>query len=150
MSGHPGTKKECLYIIPVASHFMVKGLFQLEESRDLPPHSASFSSHFLAQASSVSSFQILGAVQVSSGFAPTSHAHPSKSGSWRACATWFGSMPCSGDLQPSSRALILPETCCPSLRLSDPPFSSENSPALLESETPSSPSGKHETLLLLL
>ncbi|XP_040105813.1 synaptonemal complex protein 2-like [Oryx dammah] len=42
------------------------------------------------------------------------------------------------------------ETCCPSLRLSDPPFSSENSPALFESENPLSPSGKRGTLLLLL
>ena len=52
-------------------------------------------------------------------------------------------------LQPSSEALFLPETC-PSLCLSDPPFSSENSPALLESENPLSPSEKRGTLLLLL
>lgn len=52
-------------------------------------------------------------------------------------------------LQPSSGALFLPETC-PSLRLSDPLFSSENFPALLESENPLSPSGKCGTLLLLL
>ena len=97
LSGCPGTKKECFYIIAEASHFLVRGLFQLEESRDLHHHSASFSSYFLVQASSVSSFQIRRVSQVSSGFTSSSHARCSRSGSWRACAAWFGSVLGSGD-----------------------------------------------------
>ena len=97
LSGCPGTKKECFCIIAEASHFLGRGLFQLEESRDLHHHSASFSSYFLVQASSVSSFQIRRGIQVSSGFTSSSHTHCSRSGSWRACAAWFGSVLGSGD-----------------------------------------------------
>ena len=86
MSGCPGTKKECFYIIAEASHFLVKGLFQLEESRDLPHHSASFLSCFLVQASSVSSFQICRVIQVSRGFTSSSPARRSRSGSWSLCS----------------------------------------------------------------
>ena len=147
LSGCPGTKKECFCIIAEASHFLGRGLFQLEESRDLHHHSASFSSYFLVQASSVSSFQIRRGIQVSSGFTSSSHAHCSRSGSWS--LVWK----CAGLRRPSNLLLGLCSSqkpaalLCACLILHS---ACENSPALLESENPLSPSGKRGTLLLLL
>ena len=106
----------------MASYSLFKDLFQLEEGRNLPYPYTSFPSHFFVQASSVSFFKIPGAIQVSSDFTSSSHICPRRSGALAGASSMVWK--CAAVRQPC-RGRAFPATCCHSLCLSDPPFSSE-------------------------